>query len=53
MALNRSRIAGAALVLAGIFAAFGGLWMLWPPMAVVLIGITLTLLGVLLIVEVT
>ena len=53
MALNRSRLAGMALVVAGILAAFGGIWMLWPPMAVTLVGIALTLLGVLLIVEVT
>lgn len=52
MALSRTRLLGYSIIVAGILAAFGGLWMLWPPMAVTLVGIALTLLGVLLIVEV-
>lgn len=52
MALSRTRLLGAALVSTGILAAVGGLWMLWPPMAVTLVGIAIALLGALLIVEV-
>lgn len=50
--MSRTRIMGAALVVAGTAALAGGMWMLWPPLAVVLVGLAALGLGVLLVVEV-
>lgn len=52
MTLSRANLLGAALVAAGALAVAGGLWMLWPPLAVVLLGLAVLGLGVMLVVEV-
>lgn len=52
MTLSRANLLGGALAAAGATAVVGGLWMLWPPLAVVLLGLAVLGLGVMLVVEV-
>jgi hypothetical protein len=50
--MTANRAAGTTSVILGVLLAFAGMWMLWPPMAILLVGIAAVCLGVLLVVEV-
>lgn len=52
MTATRSRVMGGTLVVVGALALVGGLWMLWPPVAVAMAGLAALIVGVMLVVEV-
>ena len=50
--MTRSQAIGALVFLAGIVTIFIGLWLIWPALAVVLLGAAAASLGLTLVVEV-